>query len=470
MAGTGTWLLQGYDIGLPLDIDYGVSADISGVRINGAKTQSRANSVEATSFKVSLLKEFADYTSEKEFRQQMEQFQNGIKFMPYYLETNQYAEELHQNLVNIKSIDMPREGGTVGYLKYEIEFELLGHESEFIGYIQFRPVEVIGEWANWDSNRRVDLYYPADAEFHSDPPQGATLTEFGRVEYRNSPSKNTISYQGAMGLQRVGVKATQGNIQLFSPFFNIGAGFEINNGNFKIRWDEEGNPDYYVWHDNKWMSYHTKSPDFTWHGYDVDSSGNVVNEVTYSSKTPVRRKLQLKRMSTEYAEIEQQYQHSDGTITAIQWFMGRGKNYVQIRARILNRKMDWSTVTHYIDRSMLESYTINGATQLITDTTDVDQYLTDSPLMYVTLNQYSINGGAIGYTNPDKDIVKGIIQTNMNGGYVQLLTRHSYNKDANVWGEPILFYQGTSSTSAREKSAGYVIKADSQIVHRSHVY
>jgi hypothetical protein len=59
MAGTGTWLLQGYDIGLPLDIDYGVSADISGVRINGAKTQSRANSVEATSFKVSLLKEFA---------------------------------------------------------------------------------------------------------------------------------------------------------------------------------------------------------------------------------------------------------------------------------------------------------------------------------------------------------------------------------------------------------------------------
>ncbi|NGY84886.1 hypothetical protein F6Y03_30660 [Bacillus megaterium] len=154
------------------------------------------------------------------------------------------------------------------------------------------------------------------------------------------------------------------------------------------------------------MSYHTKSPDFTWHGYDVDSYGTVQNEVTYSSKTPVRRKLQLKRMSTEYAEIEQQYQHSDGTITAIQWFMGRGKNYVQIRARILNRKMDWSTVTHYIDRSMLESYTINGATQLITDTTDVDQYLTDSPLMYVTLNQYSINGELLDILTQIKILLK----------------------------------------------------------------
>jgi hypothetical protein len=468
MAGTGTWLMNGYDLGLPLEIDFGVSADIGSVRINGAKTQSEANSVEATSFKVKFFKEFSDEVTELEFRQQMEQFQNGINFMPYYLETNQHAQEFHEGLVNIKSVDMPREGGKVGHMQYEVEFALLGHASEFVGYTQFRPVLVNSNWSGWDSNRRVDLYYPANAQFHSDPPQGATLTELGRVEYRNDPSRNAISYEGAMGIERVGIEAKQGNVQLYSPYFNIGAGFSVSNGNFKIVWDENGNPDYFMWHDNKWNNYHTKTPDFTWHGYDRGSSGNVTNEVTYLSKEAARRKLQLKRISPEYIEVEQEYQHSDGAITAIQWFMGRGKNYVQIRARILNRKMDWFTTSHYVKRDMLESYTLNSATQLITDTTNAVADLTE-PLIYVTLNKYSVNGGSIGYVNPDK-LVRGDIITNMNGGYVQLLTRHSWNMEANVWSEPILYFQGTTSTSARQKSAGYVIKADSQVIHRSHVY
>lgn len=469
MAGTGTWLLHGIDIGLPLEVDYGTSADVGALRINGAKTTSVANSVESTSFKVKFLKNFSDETEQKEFRQQMEQLQFGIKFMPYHLETNQYAEELNDTLVNLKSVDMPREAGKVNWVKYEAEFVLLGHKTEFIGYTQYRPVDVKASWSSWDSWKHVDVSYPVGALFHSDSPTGTLYGEFGGMDYRVNPSRNAITYQECLGKERVGIVAKQGNVQLFSPHARIGAGFSINNGYFKIEWDSEGQPVYWRWDGSQFIKLHDVRPVFGWAGFDYDSGGNVVNLKSYYNYQAIGSKLQLKRFSTEYIEVEQEYQFSDGTICAVQFFMNRGKNSIQIRTRILNRHMDWFYAYHYVERNAVINYTKNGSTYTISDTTDDSNNLTTSPEFYMQIKA-EFGGGYIGYINPDKNIVAGIIQTEVANDRVKFGTRHSYNEAPKVWSEPIMYFQGTTSPSAKKSQAGYLVKADSQVVHRSHVY
>jgi hypothetical protein len=470
MAGTGNWFLHGFDIGLPLEVDYGISADISGVRINGAKTQSIANSVEPTNFKVQFLKEFANETEQKEFRQQIEQLQNGIKFMPYELETNEFSEELNDTLVNIKSVDMPKEAGKVNWIKYEIEFALLGHKSEFIGYTQYRPVEVIGTWTSWNSWRKVDISYPVGAIFHSDSPTGTLNGEFGGMDYRVSPSRNAISYYGAVGKERVGIVAKQGNIQLFSPHFQIGVGFEITNGYFKFKIDQNGEPQYERWNGSAYQSYSLHPPRFRWACFDYDTDGTtVINHKLYYSEQAVFTKLQLKKLTTEYAEIELEYQHSDGTITAIQWFMNRGKNSLQIRARCNNRHLDYFYAYSSVDRTYVTDYTLNGTTTPLADTTNVSELLNVDPAFYLTVGS-AVGGGYFGFINPDKNIVTGIVKVNTVEGFVEIGTRHSYNEKPNVWSEPLMYYQGTTYPPAKRDQAGYLIKADSQVVHRSHVY
>lgn len=470
MAGTGTWLLNDYDLGLPLEVDYGLSNDVAGVRINGAKTQSIANSNEATTFKVRFLKDFASFEEETDFRRQMEQFLLGIKFMPYHLETNQFAEDLHDNLVNIKSIDLPREAGKVNWIKYDIEFSQLGHKNEFIGFTQYRPVDVVGSWDMWNSWKHVDVSYPVGAMFHSDSPTGTLQGEFGGMDYRVNPSMNTISYQDCLGKERVGIVVKQDNVQLFSPHARIGAGLSISNGYFKIEWDANGEPNYWRWANNsEWLNLHDTPPHFSWAGFDKDSGGNAINLRSYYSTNALRSKLQIKRFSTEYIEVEQEYQFSDGTICAVQYFMNRGKNSIQIRTRILNRHMDWFYAFHYVERNAVINYTKNGVTTPIGDITDTSDNLTSNPELYMTVKA-EFGGGYIGYINPDKGIVAGIVKTDASNGRVEIGTRHSYNEEPNVWSEPIMYFQGTTSPTAKRDQAGYLVKADSQVVHRSNVY
>jgi hypothetical protein len=471
MAGTGTWLLHGIDIGLPLEVDYGISADIGSLRINGAKTTANANSVEPTSFKVQFMKEFSSETEQKDFRLQMEQLQFGIKFMPYHLETNQYAEELNDTLVNLKSVDMPRQAGIVNWIKYEAEFVLLGHKSEFIGYTQYRPIDVKGTWTSWDSWKHVDVSYPVGAMFHSDSPTGTLNGEFGGMDYRVNPSKNAITYQECLGKERVGIVVKQGDVQLFSPHYNVGAGLEISNGYFKLIWDSEGHLTYHRWQGNSWVNTNKIPPNFMFACFDYDSGGNVINHRGKYSRDAIYTKLQLKRVSTEYVEIEQEFQFNTGEVCAIQFFMNRGKNSIQLRARSLNTYIDWFTAYHYLKRELVTEYFVDGTQDVVTDTTNfTDVALANYPELYLVFDSASAGGGYVGYVNPDKNIVHGTIKTNASSGYVEINTRHSYNEAPKVWSEPIMFFQGTTSPSAKRSQAGYLVKADSQVVHRSHVY
>lgn len=461
-----TWLLNGYDIGLPLNIDTGLSTDIGNVRVNGAKTLSQANSSEATYFKVEFLKEFSSDLHETEFRQQMEQFSSGIKFMPYYLETNQFAQEFHECLVNIKSIDMPREGGKVRWMNYQIEFSLLGHKTEFIGYTQYRPVEVKSSWVDWNSWRAVNISYPTGAMFHSDTPSGTITGEFGAMEYRINPSRNAISYQECLGHERMGVVCKQGNVTLYSPHARIGAGFSMSNGYFKIQWNQDGHPEYFRYNGTSWINLHKLPPRFNWAGY---TEADPVTK-NFNSANAIRSKLQIKAISTEFVEVEQEFQFLDGTLTAIQFFMNRGKNSIQLRTRMKNRTMDWFNAYHYVERTRVTSYTLNGGSAVsISDTTNVNTPLNLSPIFHLTLNA-GAGGGFLGYINPDSGIVNGIVKTDLAGGYVEISTRHSWNEAPNVWSEPLMYYQGATDATVKRNEAGFLLKADSQVVHRSYVY
>lgn len=474
MSGTGTWLLHGHDIGLPLEVDFGVSADISASRVNGAKTQSIPNSVEATSFKVQFLKEFANEGEQKIFRQQMEQLQNGILFMPYLLVTNQFAEELNEVMVNLRNVDMPREAGIVGYMKYEIEFALLGHNSEFRAYTQFRPIKVEANFANWSSRRKAAITYPAGAIFHSDSPTGYMRGEFGNVPFRISPSKNAIFYNGAMGQERAGIKVKQNGVQLYSPFFNVGAGLEVNNGKFKIVWGNDGLPYYQMHNGISWIDIDDIPPKFFFQCYDLTSGGAVTNSKGYWDRDAVFSKLQLKRINGDYVEIEQEFQFSDGTITAVQWFINRGFDHIQYRVRSVNRYMDYFTLNHYLKKSLAKSYTANGTTTAITSTTNTYVEILSDPVAYITLDEALVGANHYaGYVNPNKTgtwkVHWGVKAAST---YVLFYTRHSWNEPINNWSEPVMFFQGASTNgiSQKREQAGYLIKADSQVVHRSHVY
>lgn len=471
MAGTGTWLLHGHDIGLPLEVDYGVTGDSDAIAVTGAKANSRIYSAQSTEFTVRFLKEFKDEQEHFLFRQQMEQMQNGVEFMPYQLETNQFAQEFHDLLVNIKEISLPREAGKVNWLEYEIVFSVVGHRQECIGYTQFRALDVKSDWGNWNNWKHVDISYPPGAQFHSDTPSGYLDGQLGRMEYRVNPSKHTIFYQEGVGKDRVGIIVKQNGVQLYSPFFNIGAGLEINNGYFKIVWEENGLPRYYRWNGQEFTDTHMYAPNFHWKVFDGYVGGVAQNVRTLVARDAIRTKLQLKKINTEFVEIEQEFQHRDGTLTAIQYFMNRGKNSIQLRARAINADLaDFHTI-HYIRREYVKNFFIDGHTGAVTDTTDYTDYsLVKYPEMYVSLHP-DPNGatGYIGYVNPDKVESLCTIRTNPEG-YVELITKHSWNEFPNVWSEPIMYFQGTDNPPEKRAQAGYLIKPMSQILHRSHVY
>jgi hypothetical protein len=465
-----SWLLHGFDIGIPLEMDFGVSADVGSNRINGAKTLTKVNSIEPTEFKVEFMKEFTDSLDEMNWRKQMEQLQNGIEFMPYELVTNGTADEFNNNLVNIKSIDLPRVSAKINWIRYEIEFSALGHKNEFIGYTQYRPVDVIGTWTSWESWKHVDIAYPPGAMFHSDTPYGALAGEFGNIDYRVNPSTGTLYYQQSVGRERVGIKVTQNGVQLFSPHFNIGAGFEATNGYFKFLIDENGEPNYERWNGVSYQRYSFHPPRFRWACFDYDTDGTtVINHNIYYSESAIATKLQLKKLTTEYIEIEMEYQHSDGTLTGIQWYLNRGKNSIQIRARGMNRHMDYFYAYSSVDKVFVTDYYVNGTSAPVTDTTNVSIALNADPAFYLTVEP-AYGGGYFGFINPDKNIVTGIVKTNTVNNFVEIGTRHSYNTKPKIWSQPLMYYQGTTSPSAKRNQAGYLIKGNSQVVHRSHVY
>lgn len=467
MAGTGSWLVNKIDIGIPLEVGGDYQGDLGQLRLNGAKSTAKIKSVDATTFKVKFFKDFNNQDEEYTFRKQLEQLQYGIEFMPYLLETNQYVQEYNNHLVVIGSISIDREAGKLNHMIYEITFADLGHQTESIGYTQFRATNVKSSgWSNWESNRHVAVAYPVNAMFHSDSPTGTLQGAWGGMDWRKKPSTFSISYQECLGLERVGIEVLQDGVQMFSPHGQVGAGLSISNGYFKIVWDENGNPDYERWDgvNNEWQSYHTKSPRFMWAGFTPDDGQG---DTYYYSDNAIRSKIEIKRLTTEYVQVEQEFQFSDGTMTAMRYHMNRGKNSIQLQARIMNRHMDYFLPYHYLDPAMLTTYTINDSTNVIDGTTNVDQTLTDSPQVFVTVKS-AYGGGNFGYINPDKDIVKGKVYNN--GTELELTTRHSYNEDPMVWSEGVMYFQGTMSPDEKENQAGYIIKAGSQVVHRSHVF
>jgi len=462
-----TWRLHGIDIGLPLNINWGGSGDISSSKVTGTKAQAILNHTEPIRFKVELYKSFNNETEAYQFRQQLEQLQLGIGFMPYLLETNAHTNELHNHLVLMESFGIDREGGKVGWVVYYINFVDLGHKSEFYGFTQYRAKNVQSGWASWNTWRHVDVSYPVGAMFHSDSPTGTLYGEWGGMDYRVNPSQNTISYQECLGTERVGIVAKQGNIQLFSPHAQIGAGFSVTNGYFKMEIDSNGEIWYYRWNGTQYQNFHKAPIRVAWRAYSY-INGNVENPRTLYSENAIRRKIQLKRFTTEFVEIEMEYQFSDGTITALMIHMNRGKNSIQLKTRVINDYMDWFYTYHYVDKTLVDNYTINNSTSAITDSTNVEATLTASPLIYLHFTP-SAGGGYVGYVNPDIN-VSGIVRTNVVNGWVEIATRHSYNSSPKIWSEPIMYFQGTTSPTSKRSQAGYIIEAGSQVVHRSRVF
>lgn len=466
MAGTGSWLVNKIDIGIPLEVGGSYQGDLGELRLNGAKSTARVNAVNTTMFNVKFLKDFNNQNEEYTFRKQLEQLQYGVEFMPYLLETNQYVQEYNNHLVLIGSISIDREAGKLNHMVYEISFADLGHQSESIGYTQFRATNVQGRWSEWENNRHVAVAFPVGAMFHSDSPTGTLYGAWGGMDWRKSPSTHTISYQECLGIERIGIEVIQDGVQMFSPHGRVGAGLSISNGYFKMVWNDEGHPEYYRWNYvlEEWQNYHTSHPEYMWAGFTPDDGEG---DTYYYSYNAIRSKIEIKTLTTEYIQVEQEFQFSDGTMTAIRYHMNRGKNSIQLQARIMNRHMDYFLPYHYLNPDYLTTYTVNDSTGVIDSTTDIDEDLVDSPQVFVTVKS-AYGGGNFGYINPDRDIVKGTVKNN--GNNVELSTRHSWNEEPMKWSQGVMYFQGTMNPDEKEDQAGYIVKAGSQVVHRSHVY
>lgn len=468
------WILHKFDIGIPLDIDFSVSADVSSDRVNGSKTVGYVKSIEVTQFKVTLLKEFNTDAEEDTFRDQLKQLQYGIEFMPYELVTNGTPAELDYHLVLIKDINMNREGGKVGWMKYDITMVDLGHKTEFIGYIQYRADQVPSVWDDIANNRRATLYYPVGAMFHSDTPNGYNEGAYGNMDYRNNPSTFTMSYQGAVGKERTdGIIVTQNGVQLFSPHYVVGAGLTVDNGRFKLVWDGNGNVTYWYWDPSLdiWANRYAKTPAFLFSC--IDSSLQYVGSVrTDDTANIAYRKLQLKRLTPEYCEIEQEFQSTSGLVVAVMWHIRRGTDDVQIRARGINCGIDYWYMYHYIDYNYAfgQKAWYNNTYTVISSNTNINQDLTD-PSFYLEVMQYGGQVRYFGVVNPDKfKAVRATIIANQSQGYVELSTRHSWTLSAKVWSPPMMFHQGTTAPSSKTYQAGFLIDARSACLHRSRVY
>jgi hypothetical protein len=471
MSLTGSWVLQGIDIGIPLDMSFNVSAEVSDDRVNGSKSQGILKSIDTTEFKVKLFKEFTSFGQEKLFRQQLMQLQNGYEFMPYFLETNDATLEFHEHLVNVKNISLDKEGGKVLWTTYEMTLVDMGHRDEFIGYIQYRANVVSTPWDSIEANREVHLSFPVGAFFHSDSPTSTIPSEWGGIDTRTNPSSFTMSYQGGVGKERVGIKAMMDGVQFFSPYGKIGAGFEVSNGVIKLIWDSSGHVTYQRW-DNlnqQWDIYQSsaKAPEFSFQGIDEDL--NVIGNV--NTRTALFTKLQLKRFTSEYIEIEQEFQWSNGMVCAIMWHMRRGEDDVQIRGRGINCGLDFWYMYHYIDYNHLfgQLCYYNGTSTVLSSSTNIQQDLT-APSFYVDLHD-NYGAGYIGITNPDKyKNVQATIIANQSEGYFTFSTRHSWNLNPKVWSPPIMFWQGSSSPLNKERQSGFLIDGNGQVLHRSRVY
>lgn len=466
------WILHTFDIGMPLNIDFSVSADISTDRVNGSKTLGYLKSIEATQFKATLFKEFNTDAEETTFRDQLVQLQYGVEFMPYELITGGTPAELDSHLVLIKDINMNREGGRVRWMKYDITFVDLGHKTEFIGYIQYRAETVPSVWDDIALNRRATLYYPVGANFHSDTPSGWNTGAYGVMEYRDNSSTFTLSYQGAVGKERIdGIIVTQNGVRLFSPHYLVGAGLTVDNGRVKLVWDTNGNVTYYFYdpYDAQWYNKHVRTPYFTFSC--VNDQLQSVGTVRTDDASIAYRKLQLKRLTSEYVEIEQEFQATNGLVVAVMWRMRRGTNDFQIRARGINCGLDFWYMYTYVDYNYAfgQKAWYNRTYTVVSSNTNISQDLTD-PSFYLEV----VNGGNtryIGITNPDKyKLVQASIISNQSQGYVQLSTRHSWTLSKLVWSPPLMYYMGTSYPGDKEKQAGYLIDANGQVLHRSRVY
>lgn len=465
----GEWKIHGISIGYPLDIDYSVNADISSDRVNGSKTQGIVKSIEYTQFKVTFFKEFESDQDEIIFRNQLIQFQNGIEFMPYLLETQEPALEFNGHLVNIKDINMNRYSGQINWMKYDITFVDLGHHSEFHNYIQFRASPVPTAWDSIEANRVVFMYYPVGAIFHSDPPTSTAQTAYGIIDGRANPSSFTMYHQGGVGVERVGIMAWQNGVQLFSPYHPIGAGFMVDNGRIRMTWDSQGHVTYQRWdiRTNTWGSYFALPPYFQF-GI-LDDKNNPLG--IFNSRDAVFTKLQLKRFTTEYIEVEQEFQFANGAVVGVMWHLRRGQNDVQIRARGINCGIDYWYMHHFIEYNALfgQQAFFNGISAVLSSTTDINEDLT-TPSFYADLhNDYG--SGYVGVVNPDKyKAVRATIIANQEEGYFEFSTRHSMNLVKRVWSPPMMFYMGTTNPTTKENQAGFLIDANSQLLHRSRIY
>ncbi|WLR49596.1 hypothetical protein LC065_20025 (plasmid) [Halobacillus litoralis] len=462
----GDWLLHGHNIGLPLEIGNSYQGEVGATRANGAKNGAYLKSVNATHFKVKLYKEHADQEEQWRFRQQLEQLQNGIDFMPYYLLTNNYAQEFHEHLVIVESINIDRKAGIILHDEYDINFTDLGHIDEFRGYTLYNPQTLPTNQTEVDPY--IDIAYPPNTKFHSDAPYNVEglPTEWGKMQYVTDPSTRALSYEGGLDdVSRTGIEVIQDGVQLYSTYERVGKGLSISNGYFKMVWDggQISEPTMGYW-DESLGDYsfieHERPPKVFWGVIDPDSGETSV----YYEQDAVDEKIEIKRLTTEYAQVDQKYLFGDGVICVARYHLNRGKNDVRIQARGWNVDLDWFYLRFYLKDEYIDTYTLNQSTQSVTDDEVTVEDLTH-PDFFVTLP----SGKKFGYTALD-DIGEGKVYDNSAGGYTYFQLRHSWNTPSKAWSVPLQFYQGTNSPGAKRNQAGYLIRAGTQVVHRSYVY